>query len=358
MDDLADLSRRNWLKRVIALGAAASLSPSTPLGAQAPANARRLDLHHHFGSPRWMKRAVEVKRQGWQQFQTYTPAKAIAAMDAAGVSTAFMSCTEPGVWFGDDFAKEREEAISLSRDLNEYGARMVGDYKGRFGLFAVLPLPDIDASLREIEYAFDTLKADGLGLLTSYGTIWLGDPTMQPVFEELNRRNAVVYTHPTDATCCHSLMPNTGPGTIEWQTDTARAIYNIINDSGGRTSMATRYPNIRFIWSHGGGTLIGVLNRFLGWNKLSQQDLAKTPEPNSKLYHLRRFYYDTAQSTNFLQLGALKSLVGATQIVFGADYPYFTIVDHVEQLRASGLSATELAGIDRENALRILPKYR
>jgi predicted TIM-barrel fold metal-dependent hydrolase len=222
----------------------------------------------------------------------------------------------------------------------------------------VLPLPDIDASLREIEYAFDTLKADGVGLLTSYGTIWLGDPMLQPVFDELNRRNAVVYTHPTDATCCHALLPNTSPGTIEWQTDTARAIFNVINDSGGKTSMATRWPNIRFIWSHGGGTLIGLMNRFLGYANLSPQDLARTPAPNSRLYHLRRFYYDTAQFTDFLQLGALKGLVGATQIVFGADYPYSTIVNHVELLRAARLSATELAGIDRGNALRILPNYR
>jgi predicted TIM-barrel fold metal-dependent hydrolase len=358
MDDLTYLTRRQWLEQVAALGAVTALSAAGVLNAQAPAGAGRLDLHHHFGSPRWIRRVAEVKRQGWQQFQTYTPANAIAAMDAAGVSTAFVSCTEPGVWFGDDFARERQEAISLSRDMNEYGARMMSDYEGRFGLFAVLPLPDIDTSLREIEYAFDTLNADGVGLLTSYGTIWLGDPTLQPVFDELNRRNAVVYTHPIDAACCHALLPDVSPGTIEWQTDTARAIFNIINDNDGRTSVATRYPNIRFIWSHGGGTLIGLMNRFLGYSNLSPEDLARTPEPNSKLYHLRRFYYDTAQSTNFLQLGALKGLVGATQIVFGADYPYSTIVNHVEQLQNAGFSDAELAGIDRENALRILPKYR
>ncbi len=123
-------------------------------------------------------------------------------------------------------------------------------------------------------------------------------------------------------------------------------------------SMATRSPNIRFIWSHGGGTLIGLMNRFLGYANLSPRDLAGTPAPNSRLHHLRRFYYDTAQFTDFLQLGALKGLVGATQLVFGADYPYSTIVNHVELLRAAGLSGAELAGIDRDNALRILPKYR
>jgi 6-methylsalicylate decarboxylase len=357
-DNRTNLSRRQWLKQVAALSAITSVSRGAALSAQAPANARRLDLHHHFGSPRWIKRVVDAKRQGWQQFETYTPARAIAAMDAAGVSTAFLSCTEPGVWFGDDFANERQEAIGLSRDMNEYGARMVSDYKGRFGLFAVLPLPDIDASLREIEYAFETLKADGVGVLTSYGTIWLGDPALQPVFDELNRRNAVVYTHPTDAACCHALLANTSPGTVEWQTDTARAIFNLINDNGGKASAATRSSNTHFIWSHGGGTLIGLMNRFLGYGNLSPQALARTPAANSKLYHLRRFYYDTAQMTDFLQLGALKGLVGATQIVFGADYPYSTIVNHVEQLQNAELSVAELAGIDRQNALRILPKYR
>ena len=82
-DNFRALSRRQWLKQMAALSALTSVSPQGVLRAQAPANARRLDLHHHFGSPRWIKRVVEIKRQGWQQFDTYTPAKAIAAMDAA-----------------------------------------------------------------------------------------------------------------------------------------------------------------------------------------------------------------------------------------------------------------------------------
>lgn len=366
------LSRRELLAG-FAAAAGAALAPQIVFGAQPPraaASAGRLDFHHHFGSPRWLKRLFEAKRQGWEGFQNYTPARAIEAMDKAGVSTALLSNCTPGIWFGDDFAAERSEAIALARDMNDYAARMMADYKGRFGLFAVLPLPDVDASLKEIEYAFDTLKADGVGLLTSYGSIWLGDQSLDPVFEELNRRNAVVYTHPTDASCCHSLLPNVGPGTIEWQTDTARAIFNIINDrkwitnsnNDAMTSMATRYPNIRYVWSHGGGTLIGLMNRFVGYGDLSPADLARAPAQNSRLYHLRRFYYDTAQVTNALQLGALKGLVGATQIVFGADYPYSTIVNHVEQLRTNlqnnGFSAAELRDIDRENGLKIVPRLR
>ena len=136
----------------------------------------------------------------------------------------------------------------------------------------------------------------------------------------------------------------------------------MIADGGGPDgtrvpSRATRYANINLVWSHAGGTLIGLMNRFLG-AQINAATLAQTPAVNSRLYHLRRFYYDIAQSTNVVQMQALKGLVGASQIVFGADFPYFTIVDHVEGLKTCGFTAEELRGIDRDNALRILPKYK
>ena len=279
----------------------------------------------------------------------------------AAPQAAIISCTEPGVWFGDDFSKERQEAISLARDMNEYGARMVADYKSRFGLFAVLPLPDIDASLKEIEYAFDTLRADGVGLLTSYGDVWLGEKRLQPVFDELNRRGAIVYTHPTDAACCHNLA-NANPATVEWFVDTARSINSLLNETGTtmggspkEASAATRYGNIKFIWSHAGGALLGVVSRVVG--TVSAADLAGTPKPNSKLYHIRRFYYDTAGSANPIAMQGLKTLAGSSQIVFGTDVPYGTSAAIGQALEACGLSRKELRAINRENALRILPKY-
>src|SRR5688572_15924014 len=122
-----------------------------------------------------------------------------------------LSITAPGVWFGD-----AQEARALAREMNDYAAaKMVSDYKGRFGLFAVLPLPDVDGSLREIEYAFDTLKADGAGVLTSYGKAWLGDASFAPVMAELNRRRTVVYTHPSCALCCQRLIPRVANQTLE-----------------------------------------------------------------------------------------------------------------------------------------------
>src|SRR5947209_1505451 len=163
---------------------------------------RRFDLHHHFASPLWVKRFQASGRPGGADLlEKHSPARAIEELDKAGVSTAFLSCTLPGVAFTDDFASERADAIALARDMNDYGARLVSDHKGRFALFGVLPLPDVDASLREIEYVFDTLKADGVGILTSYQNIWLGDVRLQPVFDELNRRKAVVYVHPVDGPC-------------------------------------------------------------------------------------------------------------------------------------------------------------
>jgi predicted TIM-barrel fold metal-dependent hydrolase len=349
-------SRRVFLQQAAA--AAGLATAGSRLWAQATSGRGRLDLHHHFASPRWLKKMSDSGRQGAQQVQNFGPDKSIDAMDRAGVEKAFISCTTPGATFGADFANAREDTRSLARDLNEFGARMVSDYKGRFGLFGVLPLPNVDDSLREIEYVFDTLNADGVGLLTSYDNRWLGDRMFQPVFEELNRRRAVVYSHPTDPPCCSALFRDISPGTIEWNTDTSRAIFSMINDTAGGKpvpSAAERYPDIRFVWSHAGGTLVSLSGRFLGAAR-SADVLAAPAAVNSRLYHIRRFYYDTAQSTNVVIMQALKSLVGAPQIVFGADYPYSTIVDHVEALQKCGFTAAELRGIERDNAWRALGK--
>jgi predicted TIM-barrel fold metal-dependent hydrolase len=250
--------------------------------------------------------------------------------------------------------------------MNEYGAKLVADYKGRFGLFAVLPLPDVDASLKEIEYAFETLRADGVGLLTSYANVYIGDERFRPVLEELNRRRAIVYSHPTDGPCCHNLV--TTPVTLEWFTDTARAILSVLLEGDGQgrggatpaVSAATRYPNITFVWSHAGGTLLGAVSRVVGG--VSAANLAKPAAPDSRLHHVRRFYYDTAASGNPIAMMGMKQLLGGTsQIVFGSDYPYGgmpPILSTVRDVQSVGFSDAELRGIDRENALRFLPRYR
>jgi predicted TIM-barrel fold metal-dependent hydrolase len=322
-----------------------------------------LDLHHHFATPKFKALLAEGKRQGWETFQPYDANKDLEAMDKGGVATAFLSVTTPGLWLGDEFDHvQQDRAISAARDMNEYGARLAQDHKGRFGLFAVLPLTDIDGSLKEIAYAFDTLKADGVGLLTSYGDHWLGEKTFEPVFDELNRRNAVVFVHPTDAPCCHNLA-NQNPATFEWLADTARCILSMIagdprSVTGRGTaepSPATRYSNCKFIWSHGGGALIGTASRVVG--TVTEKDLSGTPPVNSRLHHIRRFFYDTAGSANPIVMQGIAKLAGASQIVFGTDYPFGNAASLADGLQSVGFTAAQLRAIDRENALRILPRY-
>ena len=258
-----------------------------------------------------------------------------------------ISPTSPGVWFGN-----AEESRRAAREINEYAAeRMVGDYPGRFGLFASIPIPDVEGSLREIEYALDTLNADGICMLTSYDDKWLGDEAFLPIFEELNRRSAVVYTHPRVANCCPNLVGTISDQTLEYPTDTTRTIASLI---AGET--ASRSPNVKFIFSHAGGTLVSIAGRILG-NSVSSEGLANPAEPDSRLHHVKRFYYDTAGSANYVQIQALRLLVPDSQIVFGTDFPFGNPAGTVAGLQTCGLKAEELQAIYRDNAARILPQH-
>ena len=338
-------TRRQFLGS-LAAGGFAAVAAARQLGAQA--TAQRIDIHHHFVSPSFLQvlteRNTKTTVPGLAAWKGYSAARAIETLDRVGTQTAMLSITAPGVWFGD-----AAQAGRLAREMNEYAAaRLVGDYKGRFGLFAVLPLPDVPGSLREIEYAFDTLKADGVGVLTSYGPAYLGDPSFAPLLAELNRRRAIVYTHPTDSQCCMNLVPGVANQLLEYPTDTTRTIVSLI-----ASEAATTYPDIRFIFSHAGGTITSVAGRVLGQGA-PPDAFTRAPEPNSRLSHLRRFYYDTAGSANPVAMAALRALVPLSQILFGTDAPFFDGAPQVKGLQASGFSASELADVERNNALTLL----
>ena len=247
---MESLSRREFIGGLAAAGAS-TLLPQTQ------ARTGKINIHHHLTSPGYVKFLTDNMVRN---FPNRSVAEGIEDMDKANVSTAFTSIIGPGIWFGNI-----EDTKRLARDCNDFGAKLMADYPGRFGLFASLPLPDIDSCLKEITYAYDTLKADGIYLFTNfgktplYGDQYLGDPVLAPIYEELNRRKAIVYTHPKDNFCCREIIPGVGGPTIEYGTDTTRAIQSLLV-----TGTAAKYPEVRFIFSHGGGTAPYLVGRIAG----------------------------------------------------------------------------------------------
>src|ERR1700759_1439789 len=163
----------------------------------------RIDTHHHPYPPVYIEKTGDVLKHTthafYERLKNWRPSQAIEAMDKDGIAVSVLSVSTPSTWLGDAAASR-----TFTREVNEAAAKLQQDYPGRFGHFAVCALPDVDGSPREIGYAFDTLKADGIALTTNYLDKYPGDPAFAPVFDELNRRKAVVYFHPTQAPCCHA----------------------------------------------------------------------------------------------------------------------------------------------------------
>jgi 6-methylsalicylate decarboxylase len=334
-------ARRRFLAGgLAALGFGASAAAlAKPARAQTAAPAARIDVHHHY-VPKVHADAV-VKHGG--RVPPWTVQASFADMAKAGVTKAVLSLVPPGVWFGD-VAADR----ALARACNEAGAQLRSDNPGRFGLFAAIPLPDPDGSLREIEYALDVLKADGIGLFTSYGDKYLGDAAFVPVFEELSRRRAAVYTHPLNPACCSHLADGVGPSSIEFATDTTRTIADLIF---GKAGTAFRCPDVRFIWSHSGGTLPFLIGRFI-----REQLVRRDPRmPDGVAPIVRKYFYEIAQGNEPGQFAALLALVPVSQIMFGSDFPFRDASEAAHGLDAYRFSVAERAAINSENALRLLP---
>jgi 6-methylsalicylate decarboxylase len=234
------MGRRQFLASAAALGAfvAVGVAPT----ARAQAKPHRIDVHHHVSPPAWVDALKKAKLDS-PPVNSWTPQRSIEDMDKGAVATSILSVTQPAVQFVE---RDKDEARRIARESNEYMKKLVGDFPGRFGMFAMLPLTDTDGSLKEIEYALDTLHADGIGLMTSYGDKWLGYAEFDPVWQELNRRKATVYTHPTGPNCCVNLVQGIGEATVEYAADTTRSIASLIftgtsqryKDSSGSSRMA------------------------------------------------------------------------------------------------------------------------
>ncbi len=314
-----------------------------------PSEPHRIDVHHHIVPREYVEALADigVETPGRFPFPDWSPEATLELMDQNGIATAMTSITAPGVYFGDDaFARD------LARRCNEISAGLVSDHPKRFGAFASLPLPNVDAALLEMEYALDTLRLDGVGLLTSIGNKYLGDPVFEPLFDEIDRRNAVVYTH-----------PNIPPGfdvpeliwpapLMEFVFDTTRAATNLV-----LSGTLERHPNIRLILSHAGGAIPYIAGRIA---LADDNPLVSRNIPNGAIAALECFYYDTALSATRYALPSLKELADPTHILFGTDYPFAPegvmgkTISGLEE--HGGFDATAKRAIERDNAARLFSR--
>jgi aminocarboxymuconate-semialdehyde decarboxylase len=305
-----------------------------------------IDVHHHILPPVYTHALAErLGTQGLFASAEWSVGQSLESMDRNGIGASITSISSPGFWFGDPGETRR-----LVRACNELSARLRSDHPARFGMFAHLPLPDVGASLEEIEFAFDTLKADGVALLTHYDSKYPGDELFAPVFEELNRRHAVAFFHPTQPG--YGTLPAGFPApTLEFPFETTRAVASLLY--GGTLA---RSHNIRFIFSHAGGALPYLADRLA---RMAMKPELARQVPNGVLPELERLFFDVALSVNKRAFGALLNLVEAGSVLFGSDYPHAgepTMLATVQGLSKLGLAAEDVAAIRRGNALRLFPR--
>jgi 6-methylsalicylate decarboxylase len=308
----------------------------------------RIDVHHHFMSQQYLD-AVGVERAASPgsagHVEPWSAEQSLEFMDAAGIAAAVISVSAPGI--GLDSA---EKTAALARTCNEAQATMVRDRPRRFGSLAILPLPDIEASLRELNYAYDALSADGVVVMSNYAGDYIGSRKFWPLFAELERRGSVVLVHPT---LPHEYrgFPGVSLSTLEFPFDTARAIVSMLYEG-----TPEQFPNVKIIWSHAGGTMPYLAGRTA---VLSRRNGAFRLNGDKLLPAMGRFFYDLTQSTNKATVAALRALVPLDQLLFGSDCPFAKepqIRAALDELGRLGLGEEERRKIDCENAAALFPR--
>src|SRR5580658_4844874 len=310
-----------------------------------------IDVHHHIRPDFFLRETNEGAHPvGGIAPAPWDEASALSFMDDAGIDVAVTSISTPGVHVGDD-ARARD----LARRCNELAASMMQKRPDRFGGFAALPLPDVDGALNELAYAFDVLKLDGVVLFSNANGVYLGDSRFEPLFEELERRSAVVFVHPNASPdpAAHQLgLPDS---LIDFTSDTTRAVAQMLY-----SNRFARTPNVKYILSHAGGVIPYLAGRFAIVDEMNVIPDAETR--GTAATALRRLYYDTALSFSPPVINMLRDVVGLTQVVFGTDNPYLRrdmAVRSAEHMRrTTALSEAERQAVLHGNAQRLFPRLR
>lgn len=316
-------------------------------------NDSKIDVHVHYLPPAFRAAAEAAgisQPDGIPGFPDWDVASALATMEAVNIETAMLSLSSPGVHFGNAAA-----AAELARTVNEAGAQVVRDHPGQFGLFAVLPVPEVDRALAEITYAFDELRADGVVLLTNTQGVYLGDVRLDPVFAELNRREAVVFIHPTSPYCpqCHGTGLDFPRPMMEFLFETTRAVTNLIF-----SGTLARFPKLKIIVPHAGATLPVMADRLAGTAPMLGME---NPVSAAEFFaHLNRLHYDLAGFPVPRLLKALLEVADPTRILYGSDYPFTplpVVTDLAEKLTTTDVIDARLKQqFFRDNGLALFPR--
>ncbi|MFS3130207.1 amidohydrolase family protein [Nocardioides sp. Bht2] len=297
----------------------------------------RIDVHHHGAVPSWI-REVEHFAPG-RPIRPWTPGDALRAMDHHQVARAVVSLTAPGIWFGD-----AARAIPAAHAANEElaAALQSPESDGRLDFFAALPLPDVEATLAEIEHASD-LGCAGFTLLTNVEGRYLGDPEFDPVWAELNRRRSVVFIHPNWTT--QPLVPGVSAAVADFLLDTVRTAISLLY-----AGVLNRYRDVSIILSHAGGFLPYNVHRLAA---MSATMLEPRRDGEQLLADARRFYFDTALSTSPTSLPSLLAFADPSRILYGTDWPYAfsTTIEYFErEFAAYPLTDEQRGAIEYGNA--------
>ncbi|WP_210583553.1 amidohydrolase family protein [Streptomyces sp. GESEQ-35] len=308
-----------------------------------------VDIHHHM-LPDFFWQATNKGDHpvGGIAPPPWSRASTLSFLDDAGIDVAVTSISTPGAHTGDDAT-----ARTLARRCNELAAELKRDRPDRFGGFACLPLPDIDGALAELDHALDTLGLDGVVLFSNVQGAYLGDPRFGPLFDELQRRAAVVFVHPNPSPDpgAHALgLPDS---LIDFPADTTRAIAQL-----HYSNTFARTPDVKYVFSHAGGTLPYLAGRFGIIDEMQVIPGAEARATAAETF--RRLYWDTALSWSDPVLRMLRDVVGIDRVVFGTDYPYLRrdlAVSCRERIETSPeLSDTERTAVLGATAATLIPR--
>ena len=317
----------------------------------AASSARKcIDIHAHYLSDGYRAALLRHGAAGSESDGLPAPMWSVDShlemMSKLGIERSFLSMASPHCFFGDE-----GEAIELAREFNEFGAEIVDQYPDRFGLFATLPLPTVEHSLVEIDYAFDKLRAVGIKLPTNAGGIYLADDKFSPILDMLNSRRAIVVLHPVRPAVDARVPRNTPVAVVDYLVETTRAVSDMVI-----SGMIDLYPNIRWIIPHGGALLPSLVDRLIGMTPLLQMKSSrKLPDIRATFAGL---YYDVAGFAVPNQLLGLLQMTGVDHILYGSDYPYaFTSFIEGEKAKLASteiLTAEQKRKIFAENAEQLL----